>query len=212
MTDAVTSDLDLLERWRAGDAASGELLFERHYDGVERFFLNKIRDAVSDLVQETFARCVASRERIREHEQFRLYLFGIAYRVLTTHLRMRYRGGTELVVDEASIVDLAAGPSTQLAARGERRSLLDALRRIPIDDQVVIELHYWEGLTTDELAEALAIPAGTARGRLQRARARLADIMHERTSSPDDLASTTAQLEDWAKECRAQLGRERGIE
>jgi len=58
------SDAELLERWRSGDRDSGEALFERYYDTVERFFLNKIGDAISDLVQETFIRCVESRDRI----------------------------------------------------------------------------------------------------------------------------------------------------
>lgn len=199
------TDGELLERWRDGDSASGEALFERYYDMVERFFLNKVSQAVPDLVQETFMRCVASRERIRDNEQFRLYMFGIAYNVLKAHLRDRYRRGEELDVSEASMCDLAPGPGTLAVQHREHRVLLEALRNIPVDDQVMLELHYWEDLTTDQIATALDIPIGTSRGRLQRARARLAEVMHRLIASPLELETTAARLEDWAKDCREHL-------
>lgn len=204
-----STDGDLLERWRGGDSSSGEALFDRYYDMVERFFINKVSNGVEDLVQETFTRCVASRERIRDNEQFRLYLFGIAYHVLTEHLRIRYRAGPPLDVDVSSMCDLAPGPVTLVVQRREHRLLLEGLRNIPADDQVVLELHYWENLTTEDIAVVLGIPVGTARGRLQRARTKLGEVMHRLTESPHDLTSTVARLEDWAKGCREQLGAER---
>jgi RNA polymerase sigma-70 factor (ECF subfamily) len=201
----VPTDGELLEGWRAGDSASGEELFERYYHMVERFFLNKVNHAVQDLVQETFTRCVASHARIREDEQFRLYIFGIAYNVLKEHLRERYRGRAPLSVDEASIHDLQPGPGTLVVRRHEQRLLLEALRSIPVDDQVILELHYWESLTTDEIAEALAIPQGTAKGRLQRARAKLGETMHRLMESQEPLLSTIARLDDWAEQCRERM-------
>jgi RNA polymerase sigma-70 factor (ECF subfamily) len=199
------TDGELLERWRGGDAASGEVLFERYYHMVDRFFLNKISNSIPDLAQETFTRCVASREKIRDNEQFRLYIFGIAYNVLKGHLRERYRDGQAFDVSETSVRDLEPGPVTLVVRRREHRLLLEALRNIPIDDQVMLELHYWENLSTDEIAEALAIASGTARGRLQRARARLGEVMHRLLASRLDLTSTVACLEDWAKDCRQHL-------
>jgi len=199
------TDGELLERWRANDAASGEALFDRYYSMVERFFLNKVGDAVPDLVQETFTRCVENRDKIRDNNQFRLYIFGIAYHVLKAHLRARYRGGQPVDVHESSVRDVATGPLTLAVRRSEHRLLLEALRSIPIEDQVVLELHYWDNLTTDDIAEVLAIPVGTARGRLQRARDKLGDVMHSLTRSSHDLTTTVACLEDWARDCRDHL-------
>src|SRR6185503_16011764 len=120
------TDGELLERWRGGDAASGEELFERYYDMVDRFFLNKVpTSVVPDLVQETFAGCVAGAERIKNHEQFRFYLFGIACNVLKAHIRQGYRGGQPLDLNESSMRDLAPGPVTLLVQRREHRLLLE---------------------------------------------------------------------------------------
>lgn len=204
------TDGDLLERWRSGDAASGEALFERYYDVIERFFLNKVNQAVADLVQETFTRCVAGRVRIKGPDQFLPYIIGIAYNVLKAHLRERYRQGEPLDAEHLSVRDVGPGPSTLVARRREHRLLLEALRSIPVDDQVVLELHYWEDLTTDQIAGVLGIPAGTARGRLQRARAKLTEAMRQLVASPTELDSTVSRLDDWAKDCRKHLDSYRG--
>src|ERR1043166_6143339 len=74
------------------------------------FFLNKVSNVIEDLVQETFTRCVAGRARIRNNDQFRLYIFGIAYHVLKTHLRERYRGGDPVSIEEISVRDIEPGP------------------------------------------------------------------------------------------------------
>lgn len=203
------SDGALLERWRAGDTAGGEALFERYYDMIERFFLNKVSSGVQDLVQETFIRCVESRDRIRDNDRFRVYMFGVAYHVLSAHLRERYRGDRVIDLDEHSVHDLAPGPGSVMAERREHRLLIEALRNIPVDDQVLLELHYWEQLTTNQMAEVLGIPTGTARGRLQRARDRLEAAMQRLAESPQDLASTLARLDDWAAECRERLDGQR---
>jgi RNA polymerase sigma-70 factor (ECF subfamily) len=199
------TDGELLERWRGGDAASGETLFERYYDMVERFFLNKVTSGVQDLVQETFIRCVESRDRIRDEDRFRVYMFGIAYNVLSAHLRERYRGDRAVDLGEVSVCDLAPGPGSLIARQREHRLLIEALRNIPVDDQVILELHYWEQLTTSQMADALGIPIGTARGRLQRARTRLEDTMQRLAESPQDLVSTVSHLDEWAAECRERL-------
>jgi RNA polymerase sigma-70 factor (ECF subfamily) len=200
------SDGELLERWQTGDTASGEALFERYYDLIERFFLNKVAGGVQDLVQETFTRCVESKERIRDNDRFRMYMFAIAYNVLTGYLRERYRSDRAIDLSEVSVCDVAPGPGSVIAQRREHRLLIEALRNIPVDDQVILELHYWEQLTTAEMAEVIGIPTGTARGRLQRARTRLEEAMQRLAGSADDLASTLAQLDDWAAQCREQLG------
>jgi RNA polymerase sigma-70 factor (ECF subfamily) len=198
------TDNELLERWRGGDSASGETLFERYYDMLERFFRTKVSSAAPDLVQETFTRCVESRLRIQD---FRLYVFGIAYRVLKGYFRKRYRDGDPIDIDDSSAQDLdpQPGPWTLAMIQREHRLLLEGLRSIAMSDQVILELHFWEGLTTDEIATALRLPIGTARGRLGRARRNLGVVMQRLTESGQDLKSTVARLEDWARECLKHL-------
>ena len=206
------TDGELLEQWRRKDSRSGEILFERYYSMMERFFVNKAPNAVQDLVQETFTRCLESQERLKDQRQFRSYIFGIAYNVLKEHLRRRYRGSNEFDVNAMSVRALDPGPVTILVQRREHRLLLEALRELTVEEQTILELHYWEALTTEDIADALGIPVGTARGRLQRSRGRLAEIIQRLSNSSQDLATTVACLDDWAKGCRGQLDSYRSAE
>lgn len=199
------SDAELLERWRHGDKPAGAELFERYFARIERFFLNKAPDHVDDLVQETFLACLKSRDQVNDSSKFRSHLFAIAYHVLGTHLRKVYRGREDIDLSESSIHDLAPSPRSLIAHREEQRLLLEALRNIPVKHQVLLELHYWESMTTDEIAEVLGIPVGTVRTRLRRARELLEQAMEQLTESATLLKSTRARFDDWVKECREQL-------
>jgi RNA polymerase sigma-70 factor (ECF subfamily) len=198
------SDATLVDSWRAGDREAGKRLYERHYAAIARFFRNKVGEAGPDLIQRTFLACVEGRERFRNEASFRSYLFSIAYKVLCKHYREQRRDQTRVDFAEASAHELASLLSA-VAARQEQRLLLEGLRRLPVDYQVVLELHYWEGLSAAELAEALAMPLGTAKTRLRRGRELLEQRLQELSASATLLQSTLANLDAWAAQLRVQL-------
>ncbi len=190
----------MVDAWRSGDARAGEALFERYYDSVARFFLNKT-DATSaqDLVQRSFLACLEGVPRLLAAENFRSYLFGIAYRLLCKHYEGRARELGRNHAFELSVADLAARTPTQmLADRDEQRLLLVALRAIPLEHQVLLELLYWEKLPVATIAAALQIPENTAKTRLRRARQLLEQAMDELSDSPELKRSTFDNLERWA--------------
>jgi RNA polymerase sigma-70 factor (ECF subfamily) len=84
--------------------------------------------------------------------------------------------------------------------------LLLALRRIPLELQIVLELHYWEGLSTRELADAMEIPQGTVKSRLRRAREALERELAVVAESQEDVRSTIDGLDHWVAGIRASLG------
>ncbi len=194
-----------LEAWRRGDRNSGAVLFERYYDLVARFFRNKAGDASSDLVQETFLRLVGTREKIRPDTTFRCYLFGIARLVLFEHYRSLKRARERLDFARTTLADLGPTPTTMIAQAREERILLQALRNIPIEMQVLLELYYWENLTGGELAEVVGVPEGTVRTRLRRARKLLEQQIAAISTSAVELKSTVTHLDRWASELRKRM-------
>jgi RNA polymerase sigma factor (sigma-70 family) len=168
-------DLALLEAWSRGDAAAGEALFERHFDAVVRFFRNKVDDSPDDLVQRTFLGCVEARDRFRGDASFRTFVFAVAHNVLKNHFRARRQAPVDFSIDSA--YGLVPSPSAVVARHRTQQRLLDALRRIPLDHQIAMELHYWEGLTAAELAATVDIPIGTAKTRLRRGKELLHDSL-----------------------------------
>lgn len=200
MAGGEPSDFELLDAWRGEDRDAGDRLFQRHFAAVYRFFRSKVDDAVAeDLTQVTFLACVDGRDRLGQSATFRTYLFSIARNQLYMHFRKK--GVRDKVMDlgSASVADLGASPGSLAAAKAEQRLLLEALRRIPIDFQIAVELYYWEGLSTRELAEVLEIPEGTVRSRLARAREHLATHMEALAGSPALARSTIGDFEHWAR-------------
>lgn len=191
-------DETLLRAWQAGDQHAGSTLFERHYSSIYRFFLSKVPDAAEDLVQRTFLGCLEARDRFRGEASLRTFLFGIAHNTLRHHLRGRHRSEQPLDTGVCSAEQLGPGPSTMLGRRQEHRLLLRALRRIPLDHQVALELHYWEQLSATEIGEVLGVPAGTAKSRLRRARALLTEAISKLEGDPVRLKTTLANLDVWA--------------
>lgn len=204
-------DEEQLRAWAGGDAAAGRALFERHFEPVLRFFRNKCGGEdgeLEDLVQATFAQCLASHASFRGEASFRTYLFTIARHELYAHWRRRQRARAEVDVTSMSVEDLRTSPRSKLAAQQDRQILARALRTIPLELQVALELHYWEDLSGPELAAILEVPEGTVRSRLRRGRellqaafARLAAEAHG--EQPDSLET----LDAWAKRLRDAMGR-----
>lgn len=134
----MSSDFELLDAWKAGNTTAGDRLFRRHFEAIARFFRNKVRDDLEDLIQQTFLGCLEGRDRFRGQVPFRGYLFGVAHRVLGTYLRRKYRERDRIGLDEVSLNDLDPGPSLMLARRREHQLLLQALRELPIAQQVAL--------------------------------------------------------------------------
>jgi RNA polymerase sigma-70 factor (ECF subfamily) len=172
----VDDDLQLLERWRSGDAAAGRDLFRRHFDAVYRFFEHKVGGDADDLAQRTFTACTASRERFGGRSSFRTYVFAIARNELYTFLRRRPRG-EQIDFEQTSIAELVTSVGGRLDRAREVELLRTVLRQLPAEQQLLLELHYWHELDAAALAEVLEVPPGTVRVRLLRARRALRERM-----------------------------------
>lgn len=202
IVEPMRSDSELLDAWRAGQARAGAELFDRYYEPLSRFFANKVSGDASDLIQDTMMACVTGVEKIGPG-QFRGFLFGIAYNKLKKHYeRLRIDGGR---IDDQTMTsaDLSPGASTMMARSAEQRLLLEALRRIPLAHQVVLEMFYWESFTSAEISVALGEPHGTVRTRLRRARELLEEAMASIADDPALLQRTSSDLDGWAAKVRA---------
>ncbi|CAN5923277.1 RNA polymerase sigma factor [soil metagenome] len=186
------TDLELLDGWRSGDARAGEELVSRHWSSISRFFRSKIGDDGADLISQTFLACVEGRDRI-EGDNIKAYLFAVARRRLADHFRTRARS-PQLDFAMSSLADLGPGPATELDRHQRKELLREGLARIPLDDQIALELSYFEALSTREIASVLEIPENTVRSRLSRARDKLRAVLGT-LGSPEEAAVADSQLE-----------------
>lgn len=201
---AVDNDGDLLERWRTGDMASGQMLLRRHFRSVYTFFANKVSGPPDDLIQETFRACVESRGNIRDGSSFRAYLLTIARRELYRSYRNRMQV-VEFDPSRISVSQLLASPTAILVKEEHQRLLLQSLRQLPLELQLVLELTYWEQLPAAEAAEVLEIPTGTLKSRLRRAREALREVFSELAETKGTSNVSTDDIDRWAESLREEL-------
>ncbi len=189
-------DFLLLDRWRDGDKAAGQALFERHFDSISRFFETKCEAEADELVQSTFLACMRAKSQFRKESSFRTYLFTIARHELYRVLRERQRSG-ELDFELSSIAQLVTTPGTRIDRDLEKARLIAALRELPVAQQTLLELHYWENMAIAELAEVFDAEQPTIRQRLHRARTALRDQMQG--MAPIEALETLETMDVWAK-------------
>jgi RNA polymerase sigma factor (sigma-70 family) len=198
------SDYDLLEAWRAGDQDAGQVLFARHFRKIYRFFETKYGAEADELVQSTFLACVRAKHNFKGNSSFATYLFTIARHELYRVLSEKRRDLARIDFEASSIAELAPTPRTQIAAGEDRARLARALRDLPVEQQVLLELHYWEGIDIAGLAEIFAIQPVSIRSRLHRARTGLRDRMLREPDVPAEVTSTLESLEAWARRLAPQ--------
>jgi len=143
-------------------------LFERHFEAIFRYLARRSgHDAGSDLASEVFVRAFASRSRYDlSRADARPWLYGIAANLLhkqrrseTRQLRAYARTSpSPLWIDSRELPDPAVA---------------GALAAIKPNDREVLLLLAWADLDYEQIAEALSIPVGTVRSRLNRARRQL---------------------------------------
>lgn len=194
MSADLTIDAELLARWRDGDESAGDQLLRRHFLVVTRFFQRRVApDLVEDMVQRTFVGAVEARDRVPEGVRFKAYLLGIARKQLLRYLgRERSKLDTDPLDAVAEASSLA--PSRVVAAREEIAVILAALRLLPEELRVVVELYYCEELGVREVAAALDRPVGTVKTWLHRARGLLRDAVRQADIAEGLRTSTILRL------------------
>jgi RNA polymerase sigma factor (sigma-70 family) len=185
LLSGVDRDRELLDRWRAGDAGAGQALFERHFDAIYRFFDSKCSGEIDDLVQRTFLACLKARDRFRGDATFRTFLFSVARYELYSYFRVQRREGARFDPLISSVAEIVTTPRSRMARDEAHRRVLEAMAQLPVETQMLLELHYREDLSIAELAEVFEAPAVTIRTRLHRGRRALRDLLGVNEGSPE---------------------------
>jgi RNA polymerase sigma-70 factor (ECF subfamily) len=163
----------LVERLRAGEARAFEELvttYQHRIFGVAVRMLGSAAEA-EEVAQEVFLRVHRSVAEFRGQARLSTWLYAITSRLclnrLTSAERRHRRLGQEAL-------ERVASEAADAAARVERTeleaALQDAIAALPEDRRIVVVLRDVEGLSYEEIAEALDLEPGTVRSRLHRAR------------------------------------------
>jgi RNA polymerase sigma factor (sigma-70 family) len=158
-------------RCQLGERAAFDALIARWHEPLWRYLrrVANADDTASDLAQDTWLRVLRGIAGLREPARLRPWLFGIARRVAMDRLRFEYvrRGAEEIELDELPGNDPAPEPEVDAA------TLDTALAAVPFAEREMLTLFYLRELSLAEIAALLALPLGTVKSRLHRARQEL---------------------------------------
>jgi RNA polymerase sigma-70 factor (ECF subfamily) len=204
VTEGRPTDEALYADWAGGNRRAGEALIDRYLGRMQRFFVNKVgmRDEMGDLVAETFKKCAEMLGRFRGESRFESYLYGIARNVLREHVRRCHKLDIDPDLGVTAARDLGPSQSSIAGKRHEQQLLLEALRALPLELQIVVELAYFEEASRSAIAEILDLPEGTVATRLRRARRLLEENLLALAGDPALRHTTVTNLDAWARSLR----------
>ena len=172
--DRVGRDALLVVRAQLGDRRALADLVGRWHEPVWRYVRRMLdRPGLADDVsQEVWAAALKALPALQQPHRFAPWLFTIARRSVMNHLRDTYR--------EADPLDGEMPGGDETAAVLDRAQVTECLAGLPSCEREVLILFYLHDLALEECALVLAIPVGTVKSRLFRARRLLRDRLIEK--------------------------------
>jgi len=185
------SDLDLARALIEGKSHAAELAWERYSPLVHRIVSRAIGpDAeVEDVTQEIFYRLFSRIGTLRKPEALRSFVISFAIRIVKWELRRR-RARRWLTLSETGEVPDEQVMVMDAESRYALRRLYALLDRLSTRERLVLVLRHVEGMTLEEIAEAMELSLATVKRALRRASVRVSQMVD--TDDPKRRASGTA--------------------
>lgn len=180
-------DAQLVERVKNGDQKAFELLVSKYQRKVLRLLSRLIRDPaeMEDVAQEAFIKAYRALPQFRGESAFYTWLYRIAVNTAKNYLATQGRrpstvsefqsGEDGEFFDVGDVVEDINTPDAVLQSREIAETVNAAIEALPEDLRTAITLREIEGLSYEEIAQAMDCPIGTVRSRIFRAREAIAD-------------------------------------
>ncbi len=176
-----------MSRYRDGDLAAFEALYERHKGPLYRYLLRHCGspETAADLFQEVWSRIIQARQRYRAVAKFTTYLYHVAHNCFIDHCRRQ--GRRPRIDPEAAAAEFEdrsiMRPETAAQVAESGAALRAALGRLPDEQREVFLLHAESGLTLEEIGRVTGVGKETAKSRLRYAVAKLRQALPAPTAA-----------------------------
>ncbi|QNS41091.1 sigma-70 family RNA polymerase sigma factor [Chryseobacterium manosquense] len=187
----IQTDSTLISEYKQGSEQALATLIERHQKDLFSFIYYKLmdEDLANDIFQDTFMKIIVTLKegRYNEEGKFILWAKRIAHNLIIDHFRLKSKHAkvSETTYDneEFSIFDLIAGKEEnveeKLVSQQIQNDLMKMLVCLPENQQEVIKLRFFDGLSFKEIAEQTNTSINTTLGRVRYALINLRKIMDE---------------------------------
>jgi len=173
-------DQELVQRVQRGDKKAFDVLVQKYQQKIVKLITRYVRDQdeAYDVAQETFIKAYRALPKFRGDSAFYTWLYRIAINTAKNHLVSQSRRPPLTDIDAADAVQFDQDSKLretdlpeQLVHRDEvEKVIYAAIDALPEDLRTAITLREMEGLSYEEIAQAMECPIGTVRSRIFRAR------------------------------------------
>ncbi|MBK1726472.1 RNA polymerase sigma factor RpoE [Halorhodospira neutriphila] len=180
MTTPTDSDRDLVARVQAGDKQAFDVLVLRYQQRLVKLITRYVRDPQEalDVAQEAFIRAYRAIPNFRGESSFYTWLYRIGVNTAKNHLVAQGRRPPDSDVDaeDAERFDINTvlrdqdTPEAVFHRDEVERTVIEAIEALPEELRTAVTLRELEGLSYQEIAQAMECPVGTVRSRIFRAR------------------------------------------
>lgn len=183
------SDSQLISQYQIGNEVALSHLIERHQKDLYSYIYYKVTDEelANDIFQDTFMKIIITlkEKRYNEEGKFILWAKRIAHNLIIDHYRLKAKhikvSETTYEDEEFSIFDIIREPSEniedQLVTEQIYDDLLKMIIHLPENQQEVLKLRFFDGLSFKEIAEQTETSINTTLGRVRYALINLRKIM-----------------------------------
>ncbi len=199
MSDRVV-DQELVERVQAGDKRAFDLLVLKYQRKVQRLVSRFVRDSgeVDDVVQEAFIKAYRALPTFRGDAAFYTWIYRIAINCAKNYLASPARRivpQSDLMSEDDDDAESferndglhdVATPDAEYASKQIAEAVNRAMAALPDDLRTAVTLREIEGLSYEEIAEAMDCPIGTVRSRIFRAREAIATELRPMLGTRED--------------------------
>ena len=183
------NDNELVQRFIQGDHESLEVLIVRHKSRVYSYILLivKNQDLAEDIFQDTFIKVIRSLKRGKyiENGKFVSWVLRIAHNLIIDHFRKEKQQGT--ISNDSSDVDIFNSQKfseetveDQMVYSQILSEVKHLVKELPEDQQQVIYMRHYMGLSFKEIAEQTEVSINTALGRMRYALINLRKLVDEK--------------------------------
>ena len=174
MTERAELDIELIDRYLAGDVEAFNELMDAHEDRVFAICLRMLQDreAALDATQDTFLTVFRKADRYKAQAAFSTWLYRVAVNTCYDHLRRRKRKQADPLPETHDPPDV--GSTDLYEAIEVRPDIESALADLSPEFRAAVVLVDLQGMSLEQASDTLDVPTGTVKSRLFRARRQLA--------------------------------------
>ena len=177
-------ETEMISRCQQGDQEALKEIFDKYHKKVYRIAYGVVRhrEEALDIVQEVFIKLFRSIKNFKGKSHFYTYLYRMVMNTAIDHARKTGKQFISSLDEEGSFEpsdELEKGPERILLQKELEERVKGAMEKLPAEQRAALIFRDVEGLSYQEMAEAMGCSIGTVMSRLHYGRKRIQELLKD---------------------------------